>query len=70
MDDRQRKFVFVVILIVSLIVVAYLVFLTPSESRIDLPTPTASATEPVPGTPIATLGQTGPAFRSLTARPE
>ena len=43
MDDHQRKFVFSVILVIALIVVAYLVFFTPSESKIDLPTPTPIA---------------------------
>ena len=43
MDDHQRKLVFSVILVIALIVVAYLVFFTPSESKIDLPTPTPVA---------------------------
>ena len=43
MDDRRRKLVFAVILVIALIVVAYLVFFTPSESKIDLPTPTPVA---------------------------
>jgi hypothetical protein len=52
--DRQRTLVFASILIVSLIVVGYLVFFTPSESKIDIPTPTVAATEIAPATPIAT----------------
>ena len=43
MDDHQRKLVFAVILVIALIVVAYLVFFTPPESKIDLPTPTPVA---------------------------
>ena len=43
MDDHRRKLVFAVILVIALIVVAYLVFFTPSESTIDLPTPTPVA---------------------------
>jgi len=42
-DDHRRKLVFSVILVIALIVVAYLVFFTPSESKIDLPTPTPVA---------------------------
>jgi hypothetical protein len=42
-DDRQRKLVFAAILLVALIVVGYLVFFKPSESKIDLPTPTPVA---------------------------
>jgi hypothetical protein len=40
MNDRQRRGVFAVILIISVVVVAYLVFFSPSETTIDVPTPT------------------------------
>jgi type II secretory pathway component PulM len=44
-EYRQRRLIAAAILIISLIVVAYLVFFTPSESRIELPTPTVRASE-------------------------
>jgi hypothetical protein len=55
MNDRQRRTVFAVIFIASLVVVAYLVFFTPSESTIDTPTPTA-VVDPAPDTSTPTPG--------------
>jgi hypothetical protein len=52
-DDRKRTLVFASILVISLIVVGYLVFFTPSESKIDVPTPTVAPTELTPATPVA-----------------
>ena len=42
MEFRQRQLIAAVILAVSLVLVAYLLFLTPSETTISTPTPTSA----------------------------
>jgi hypothetical protein len=41
-EDRQRRLIAALILVVSLVIVAYLVFFAPGESNIVVPTPTTT----------------------------
>jgi hypothetical protein len=47
-EYRQRRLIAAVIFAMSLLIVGYLVFFTPSESNISLPTPTATLAGEVP----------------------
>ena len=52
MEYRQRRLIAAVILALSVVIVAYLIFYTPSESNIATPTPTAVDASGTPWTPL------------------
>lgn len=73
MENRQRQLIAAVILVGSLVIVGYLIFFTPSESNLPIPTPTTAPSQPIwtqlPSTPESDEKRTaeaGAAQRELT----
>ena len=73
MENRQRQLIAAVILVGSLVIVGYLIFFTPSESNLPIPTPTTAPSQPIwtqlPSTPESDEKRTaeaGAAQRALT----